>query len=265
MWDYNTRARLADFSATIEARVVRSPADYEYGMVFRLVDEDNFLCFMVRKDGAVQAAEQKNGRWRVIQDWRANSAVRAAPATNQFEVIGSEEYLAVYANRQHLITFATGNQRAGYIGVVVGAFEQRPNVEVAFRNLEVRKLLQKPSFPLPAATPTRRPAAAPTATVTGAAQSGIIIKNWLGADPVMFGGSGKTEDGAAFTIAEQQVPPESEITLDLPPGHYDWYANTGSHQCNQCSCAGAFDVVYGQARRIQFLIDEHKALQGAVE
>ncbi len=267
-WDYHQAARIADFKAEVDARVIQEPTggdgDYEYGMIFRFVDADNFLCFVVRRDGAVQIAEQTNSRWQVIQDWRRNSAVRAAPDTNHFEVIGNGADVAIYANQQHITTFSTDNESTGYIGVLVGAFDQRPNIQVAFKELAVWTLTAKPDIPKPVATTTRQAGVKPPPP-TALANLGVVVKNWLGQDAVIIGGEGKNEQNQALTMPEQHIPPNAEIVMQLHPGHYNWYANTGSPQCERCAFMGEIDVYAGQMTKIQLYIDDNKVLQGVVE
>ncbi len=110
------------------------------------------------------------------------------------------------------------------------------------------------------AAPTKEAPAAP------ADKGKLIVSNYIGDAELIIGGSGKSPNGDPLTMDEYKVSPNGTTTIELAPGDYNWYVNTGSTKCKQCTLDGWVQIFAGETAKLGFYIDvDNEALQGGAE
>lgn len=117
----------ADFDLTVQATAVEGPEDNGYGVVFRLLDQDNdstgddsYYLFLISSDGYYQVTRSVNGVEKILSDWVESNAVqiginvvntlrvRAQGNAFQFFINGQQIGLCIPDNPEGISTFMMG-------------------------------------------------------------------------------------------------------------------------------------------------------------
>lgn len=136
-WTFAGR-QAADFYAEASTEVAACGQDDSYGMIFRVVNADNFYLFGLACDARYRVRHRQDGEWNVLTDWTPSTAIQAGP--------GAHNLLAVRAMGDEFQFFANGEFLGGAVDSSFaegkfGLFAQSglaAGVSVNFDNLQVR-------------------------------------------------------------------------------------------------------------------------------
>jgi len=128
---------VSDLYVTVEAQKISGTDEGNYGLVFRVVDNDNFYHFGISEAGEFILLRKLRGQWKTLVDWTATTAIRP----------GEVNQLAVRAEGAHLILFINGQQVAeaddsqlpkGKAGLTVEIYRAGDAAVFEFDNFELR-------------------------------------------------------------------------------------------------------------------------------
>jgi serine/threonine protein kinase len=118
LWGSLAQYTVAD--GTVEAVITSSlfteEADVRTGLWLRYQDEQNFLAFMMRGDGAYRIARYQNGVFTNLVDWTQNGAINTGDgATNTMRVELQEDTYTLNINGQFMATATDGTWEEGRV------------------------------------------------------------------------------------------------------------------------------------------------------
>ncbi len=127
-------------------------------------------------------------------------------------------------------------------------------------------LLQPTSIATATALSTKTASATPSPaqTATPISRGVFIVKNYLGNASITVGGSGVDAKYRPLKMPERQVPALGVMTFQLLPGDYEWYANTGSTECEKCALNGNVKISAGVTTTLGLYIGDRN-LKGGIE
>jgi hypothetical protein len=131
----------ADGVYSVEAQPIGGPTDNGYGVVFRLVDRQNFYFFELSSDGYWRSGITKDGATKVWGDWLQHPAIKLGGDMNQIKIEMRGETLKFFVNDQLISTREQAVEfKSGDIGVVALTVIDKPGTEIAFDNASVTAL-----------------------------------------------------------------------------------------------------------------------------
>ncbi|MBC8248559.1 MAG: hypothetical protein H8E90_02675, partial [Anaerolineales bacterium] len=123
--------RYSDFVLTTVARQVDDLAGY-YGLAFREDDAAvSYYYFIVSGDGYYAVGKRMGREWINMVDWTFSPAINQGQGENILQVVCVGDKISAYVNDQELATVRDDTFAEGYLGLLVGAFDE-PGVHVAF-------------------------------------------------------------------------------------------------------------------------------------
>ena len=149
-----------NFYAEADSFHVRGPLNNQLGLVFRLVDNDNFYYYTISHAGYFRLDKKVAGAWVTLLDWAESTAIVSGEgAANLLGVLAEGDQLTLLANGTVLTTYQDDSYAQGAIGVAAGAFDEA-DVLVAFDDLHVWGVGDAPvAIGTPEAEPTTTPIA----------------------------------------------------------------------------------------------------------
>jgi len=136
VWAGLQNREYVDVAAEVNARVA-SGTGGNYGLLFRIKDDDNFYRFVISTGGSYRIVKLVGKQWKTIQDWARSSAIRTDGATNRLKVVARGPSITVYANGQKLATVTDADHPVGGVALVVAAGSET-GFHVAFDDFQVR-------------------------------------------------------------------------------------------------------------------------------
>ncbi len=129
--------QFTDGEITVEAWVVDSVGDGEYGVICRYQDADNFYFFLISEDGYFSIQKFEKNKQQILFDWERLTGLDPARPNHITAIcVGNELQLAV--NDYILATVYDDSFQSGYIGLIAGTFST-PGLRVTFDNLVVKE------------------------------------------------------------------------------------------------------------------------------
>jgi hypothetical protein len=111
------------------------------GVIFRLVDWDNYYEFLVSPAGTFKFRKQVENNWVDITGWTSSDAIVQGVGTNHLTVVADGSLITLYVNDEQVYSGNDSSFSTGQIGVAVLSYTD--NVEwmhVAFDNITVQAL-----------------------------------------------------------------------------------------------------------------------------
>lgn len=136
VWSRLQGYEYGDLTVEVDARVVKGSGG-NYGLLFRVEDDDNFYRFVIGTDGRYRVMKLVNRSWSSIKSWTSSSAIKTGADTNRLKVVAQGTSITVYANGQELTTVTDSALARGEVALVAAA-GSTADFQVAFDNLEVR-------------------------------------------------------------------------------------------------------------------------------
>ena len=121
----------------VEATVISTSTDNQYGIVCRHLDVDNWYALVISSDGYAAIRKRYQGNeLEFIADWVQSPTIHLGDSTNNLraECIGPR--LAFYVNGMLAIEVIDADISTGDAGLLAGTFEA-PSIEVLFDNFQV--------------------------------------------------------------------------------------------------------------------------------
>ncbi|MBI3287283.1 MAG: PPC domain-containing protein, partial [Chloroflexi bacterium] len=132
--------QFGDFDLSVQGTQVEGSDDNEIAVVFGASDEDNLWEFAYSGDGFVGLFRKLGKeRWRALDNFTANDAVRQGAATNTVRLVVQAGSLRGYLNGQLVLETILEDYAGGFIGLGCGTFEA-PKVHCAFDELKITPL-----------------------------------------------------------------------------------------------------------------------------
>ncbi len=136
-WSVASGRMFDNFVLEVDAVPLAGPADNDYGVVVRHVDEDNFYRFDISGDGYYNVQKRVKGQWQpLVRDWTASGAIHKGSTANHLRVICAGNAMSFYANGALLAQVVDDLFPRGEIGLLAGTLSE-PGVQVAFSHLRV--------------------------------------------------------------------------------------------------------------------------------
>jgi hypothetical protein len=154
---FTTRSQpvLQDFYAGLTATLSLCQGADEYGMVFRLMDSDDYYRYALNCKGQSRLERIRSGQIYPMQNWATSSQVpTGAPGLIHIGVWASQNEFRVFLNGEYQSTVHDPLFTQGRLGVFVLAGGSSPLV-VSYSELQVYQVAY--TTPLPSPTPTRTP------------------------------------------------------------------------------------------------------------
>ncbi|MCX6047113.1 MAG: hypothetical protein NT075_18575, partial [Chloroflexi bacterium] len=128
---------VTNFLAELDAQFVAGTPDVEAGLIFGLVDEENYQLFAIKKSGQYALLKKVAGEWETLVDWTASTAIDTREeAVNHLGVLAANSTITLMINDEALETTPDESLGTGQIGLAVGTADQ-PGAEVAFDNVKL--------------------------------------------------------------------------------------------------------------------------------
>lgn len=118
----------------VEARVVKSTGESDYGILCRYQDKDNFYAFEISEDGYYTIWEAVNGEYYTLLDWTYSGMDFSDWTKITASCVGDQLILAVNGTAMAQVT--DDSHAYGSIGLIAGTWDE-PGLVVAFDNLIV--------------------------------------------------------------------------------------------------------------------------------
>ncbi len=145
-----------NFALEVNCKAVKgSEGNYEFGLLLRAQDSDNYYLFQVSAQGQYSLYQKINGHWNPLQDWTISTAIRQGQSENFIKVYCQNNRFIFYLNGTELLALRNDDFKSGAIALCVGTHEVG-NVEVAFDDFKVLAI-EGSSSPVPTQVPTQTP------------------------------------------------------------------------------------------------------------
>ena len=136
---------------------VAGPLNNEFGVIFRLGDENNFYFYSLSSDGYYHLRKLVDGEWETLIDWTESTAINTGEASaNVLGLLAEGPQISLLVNGTVLDSVADDAFAQGSLALGVGTIDEG-GVEIAFEDLTLWQ---------PGGEPVETPTAEPTASET---------------------------------------------------------------------------------------------------
>jgi hypothetical protein len=130
----------SNFVPEVDGRVVQGEKPGRYGLVFRLVDNDNYYLYRVDNKACCRRSKLVKDESEMLIGWTHSPHIGTGDSVHRLSVVARGQEVSLYVNGQLLETVADGLFEQEELGLAVvggvGSYEDPP-VEIAFDNLTV--------------------------------------------------------------------------------------------------------------------------------
>jgi hypothetical protein len=129
---------VADFHLRASIKHVRgTPAGSSYGVIFHILDNENFDSFRIIDTHFFSLSSYRDGVWRTVVDWERTNVIRPYGA-NQIEVIAQGAHLTFLVNGQ-VVHERDEEQRArGLVGLVLEGYTVGEEIVYDYLDMTLR-------------------------------------------------------------------------------------------------------------------------------
>lgn len=207
---------LTDYLVEVDAQVLTMPADGQYGLIFRYVDDENFYVFTIRNQEYALLV-QTDGVWNAIIDFTATDQIDTAESTvNRLGVLAEEARLTLLINDVPLAQVEDPTFSNGGIGLVAATYTE-DGLEVVFDNVELWQISSAPT-PTPTAEATLDEAAIADQLVELHSVDPVFYDEFRRADDSW---SAPTSDGVTFAVQNRAFQFQIDAANTI-----DWSSNS---------------------------------------
>jgi hypothetical protein len=136
-WTYPSVPTATDFTLSVDAKQVEGPYDGQYGLVFRLLDENNYYLFLIDQDNNYSFDLYNEGEWFTL-DQGTISPVVMQNDENRISVIGEGFTFRVYINGIFINETIDQTLTSGKFGIAIGLTYPQDQAVFEFDNFELR-------------------------------------------------------------------------------------------------------------------------------
>lgn len=127
--------KLADLHLAANCKhILGSRANSAWGLIFRVLDNQNYYWFRITDTKFYAVSYTKDGQWSDLKAWTRTEAIKSS-GVNQLEVIAQGSHFVFLINGQIVSEEDDAHFAQGYIGLAVEAYE--PGERIAFDFLDV--------------------------------------------------------------------------------------------------------------------------------
>ncbi|MBI3360892.1 MAG: hypothetical protein HY023_07260 [Chloroflexi bacterium] len=139
-WTFAGR-KAGGFYAEVSADVATCGQDDSYGLLFRVVDANNFYLFGLGCDARYRVRHRQDGEWNALVDWTPTPAIRAGGgARNLLAVRALGDEFKFFVNGEYLGSASDSSFAEGTFGLFAQAGLDA-GLSVDFDNLRVRSAM----------------------------------------------------------------------------------------------------------------------------
>lgn len=124
------------FRIDVFACWVAGPIDNEFGVVFRRVDDDNFMYFSISSDGYMRVRKRIDDQYSTLEKWTECEEISLQEACYQITVIGNGYDYAFYVNGAWVLSVTDASLQGGRAGVMAGTIDE-VGVHIGFSEVYV--------------------------------------------------------------------------------------------------------------------------------
>jgi hypothetical protein len=136
-WTYPSVPIATDFTLSVDAQQVEGPYDGQYGLVFRLLDENNYYLFLIDQDKNYSFDLYNEGEWFTLDQGTISPAVMQNDE-NRISVIGEKITFRVYINDIFINETIDQTLTSGKFGIAIGLTYPQDRAVFEFDNFELR-------------------------------------------------------------------------------------------------------------------------------
>jgi len=138
-WELPQNADFDNFIMSVDVTPVQFNEAFAFGLIFRVVDNQEFYAFEVDSDGYFFINLYQDGDWQTLVDFTEMTAIDGEN-TNHLMVKAVGSTLSFYINDEEAITIEDKTLSRGAIGVAFELYEDGNTATVDFDNLQVQAL-----------------------------------------------------------------------------------------------------------------------------
>jgi hypothetical protein len=138
-WVYQETQDLSDFYLAADGRLLSGPTEGEYGLIFRLNEDDDYYLFEANEQGQYAVYIYLEGEWEALIPW-TGSPVLNTDSNNHLAVLARGEKFLLFANGKFLDTFTDDRLENGRTGILIGLSNAEDEGTWEFDNFELRSL-----------------------------------------------------------------------------------------------------------------------------
>jgi hypothetical protein len=127
-----------DVHVDVDAIKVSGPNNNAFGVICRMVDEENFYAFLISSDGYAGILRVLDGRYTLLNNdsMEYAEAIYQGEALNKMSAVCQGNQLSLMVNGSPLLSVVDDSFATGDVGLMAGAYDE-PDVDVMFDNLLV--------------------------------------------------------------------------------------------------------------------------------
>lgn len=138
-WAYPTLDSASDFYLAASARQLSGPGTGEYGLVYRITENDDYYLFELSADGQFAVFLNDVNGWEALLDWQDSDAIQLE-GVNQMAVIAQGEQFYFFINGQKVADLYDDRLAEGKVGLLIGLSNEGDAGRWEFDNFEYRSM-----------------------------------------------------------------------------------------------------------------------------
>jgi hypothetical protein len=136
-WGYPTLQSASDFYLAATSQQLSGPSTGEYGLVYRITENDEYYLFELSADGQFAVFLNDANGWDALLDWQDSDAIRL-DGENQMAVIAQGEQFYFFVNGQKVADLYDDHLAEGKVGLLIGLSNPGDKGRWEFDNFEYR-------------------------------------------------------------------------------------------------------------------------------
>lgn len=138
-WAYPTLDPASDFYLAASARQISGPGTGEYGLVYRMTENDDYYLFELSADGQFAVFLNDANGWETLLDWQDSDAIQL-DGENQMAVFAQGEQFYFFINGQKVADLYDDRLAEGKVGLLIGLSNEGDTGKWEFDNFEYRSM-----------------------------------------------------------------------------------------------------------------------------
>jgi len=131
-----TEVSSVDTIVDVDAHVIKSASDGDYGVVCRYQDKGNFYGLEIAENGYFAIWKYVNGEYSALLDWQSSNFITQSGEDQHFTAGCIGDTLTLAINGELLAEVHDSDLTSGEVGMVVGTYAN-PGIRVGFDNFRV--------------------------------------------------------------------------------------------------------------------------------
>jgi hypothetical protein len=136
-WTYPSIMALSDFILSVEAKQVDGPQNGEYGLAFRLLDENNYYLYLIDQDSNYSFQLFNEGEWFTIAAGTISPDI-LQKKVNNITIVGEGSIFRFYINEIFINEESDQTLSSGKFGIAISLTYPEDQAKFEFDNFEIR-------------------------------------------------------------------------------------------------------------------------------